>query len=280
MKKITTLIILLAVALTMTGCCLKHDWQEATCTAPKTCAKCGETDGEKSEHQWIPATCLAPQTCSVCGGTEGEALEHILTKANYQQAASCDVCGEIVGEPLKAGFEMLGIECFTELDKPYEYVTDCNDAPVKTKGTITFTDFKTFESDETHEAVEGYEWQTITATMIFDDMNNAMHGSSYTQGYCNYYRVHENTQDVNFNGIDYPKFELITEKPIDGEWSGTTAETASIKTVYKFYILAPKGYDGTVLFFCDNQTRALIMAGKPIEECINENTLFFRINAN
>ena len=26
----------------ISGCCVSHDWQGATCTAPKTCAKCGE----------------------------------------------------------------------------------------------------------------------------------------------------------------------------------------------------------------------------------------------
>lgn len=254
MKKLLLSLLLLLTAIAVTGCCLSHDWQEASCISPKTCAK--------------------------CGATEGEALGHDLTNANYQQAASCKRCGETVGEPLTAGFEELGIECFTELDRPYEYITDCNDAPLKTKGSITFSDFKTFESDEAHPAVEGYEWQTVTATVVFNDMNNAVYGSSFTQGFCNYYRVNENTNDVNFYGVDYPEYKVITEKPVDGEWSGSSAETASIKTVYKFYILAPKGYDGTVIFFCDNEMRALIMANRRLEDCVNDNALFFRVNAD
>lgn len=53
-----------------------HQWIEATCTEPRTCGKCGETEGEALGHQWLAATCTAPQTCSVCGMTEGTALGH------------------------------------------------------------------------------------------------------------------------------------------------------------------------------------------------------------
>lgn len=58
---------------------------DATCTAKatyyKSCA-CGEKGtetfeyGELAEHNWNPATCIAPKTCSVCGATEGDALGH------------------------------------------------------------------------------------------------------------------------------------------------------------------------------------------------------------
>lgn len=58
---------------------------DATCTARatyyKSCA-CGEKGtetfeyGELAEHNWNPATCTAPKTCSVCGATEGDALGH------------------------------------------------------------------------------------------------------------------------------------------------------------------------------------------------------------
>lgn len=58
---------------------------DATCTAKatyyKSCA-CGEKGtetfeyGELAEHNWNPATCTAPKTCSVCGATEGDALGH------------------------------------------------------------------------------------------------------------------------------------------------------------------------------------------------------------
>lgn len=47
-----------------------HDWDDATCTAPKTCSKCGATDGEPADHKFVletvsnealksPATCMS-----------------------------------------------------------------------------------------------------------------------------------------------------------------------------------------------------------------------------
>ena len=55
----------------LTGCHLKHEWLEATCTEPKTCTVGGETEGEALGHTWTEATCALPKTCSVCGETEG-----------------------------------------------------------------------------------------------------------------------------------------------------------------------------------------------------------------
>ena len=51
-----------------------HLWTEATCTAPKTCQRCGEKQGAALEHRWIDATYEAPKTCSTCGVTEGNVL--------------------------------------------------------------------------------------------------------------------------------------------------------------------------------------------------------------
>ena len=53
-----------------------HDWQEATCTEPKTCARCHMTEGNPLGHDWKEATCTEPKTCKNCGETEGIALGH------------------------------------------------------------------------------------------------------------------------------------------------------------------------------------------------------------
>lgn len=108
-KRIYTVLLMLSLIMIMSGCCISHDWQEATCTEPRTCSKCGQTEGEALGHTWVEATCTEPKTCSVCGATEGEALGHMLTEANYQEAAICEICGATEGEPLQADFEMYGL---------------------------------------------------------------------------------------------------------------------------------------------------------------------------
>ncbi|MBQ9860546.1 MAG: hypothetical protein IJO76_07745, partial [Clostridia bacterium] len=82
------------------GEALGHKWDDATCTTPKTCSVCGETEGEALGHEWDDATCTAPKTCSVCGATEGEALGHEWDDATCTTAKTCKVCGETEGEAL------------------------------------------------------------------------------------------------------------------------------------------------------------------------------------
>lgn len=59
----------------------KHDhvWLDATCTAPRTCAECGETEGDPLGHDMLPATYYDPSICSVCGHIEGEPLVSSIT---------------------------------------------------------------------------------------------------------------------------------------------------------------------------------------------------------
>ena len=47
----------------------EHEWVDATCTAPKTCSKCGETEGEALGHTYVEGV------CSVCGANEPVAPE-------------------------------------------------------------------------------------------------------------------------------------------------------------------------------------------------------------
>ena len=84
----------------LTGCGCKHEWAEATCDAPKTCAKCGETEGEPAGHNWIDATCASPRTCSGCALTEGESLGHSWIDATCNTPEICAACGETQGAPL------------------------------------------------------------------------------------------------------------------------------------------------------------------------------------
>ncbi len=51
MKRLISFALVLAFVFSMAACGCKHEWQDATCTAPKTCSLCGETEGEAAGHQ-------------------------------------------------------------------------------------------------------------------------------------------------------------------------------------------------------------------------------------
>lgn len=80
MKKLISFILALAMIFSLTACGCDHQWQEATCTTPKTCAECGETEGEAAGHtpgKWIVSAV----------DTE---------KLTMTQDLPCDVCAEII----------------------------------------------------------------------------------------------------------------------------------------------------------------------------------------
>ena len=80
----TALILLLFVTL-LAGCSCKHTWQESTCLAPRTCTRCGETEGKVRAHDWGSTDCANPQPCVVCGTMEGLEVTH-------QWREDCKIC--------------------------------------------------------------------------------------------------------------------------------------------------------------------------------------------
>lgn len=97
---ISLLSVMLLFVFLLCSCGHEHNWEEATCTTPKTCAECGKTEGEALGHDWALATCTDPQTCTRCGETQGSALGHIWTDATCTAPKTCSVCGMTEGEAL------------------------------------------------------------------------------------------------------------------------------------------------------------------------------------
>ena len=79
------------------GSAAGHNWNAATCTAAKTCTKCGATEGSAAGHNWSVATCTAPKTCSTCGATEGSAAGHNWSAATCTAPKTCSTCGATEG---------------------------------------------------------------------------------------------------------------------------------------------------------------------------------------
>ncbi|MCR5376149.1 MAG: hypothetical protein K6E71_05305 [Lachnospiraceae bacterium] len=107
-KAILTICGAVLVAAMLAGCCMKHEWAEATCTEPKKCVKCGETEGVANGHKWKAATCTTPKTCETCGKTEGEALGHTWVDRTMEKPKTCSVCGATEGKPI--AFTELSLE--------------------------------------------------------------------------------------------------------------------------------------------------------------------------
>ena len=86
---------------------LGHTWQEATCTAPKTCSVCSETEGEALGHNtegviWSSDADYHWKDCKVCGADQ-EVAAHDQNDTAHNDThhwKECSVCGKTIGEQL------------------------------------------------------------------------------------------------------------------------------------------------------------------------------------
>lgn len=320
-KKLGMAALLLAVVLELTGCQCEHEWAEADCLNPKTCTKCGETEGEPVGHHWSEATCEAPETCTVCGLTQGESLGHIWTEANYQDPEICTTCGDTQGQPLEAGFEKHGLEInlwenkqvfvdengqlqitLSAPEEGFPYVTTCyDDKAMKTTGALYLSNYRIVQSDETHQARDGYEWRIVDVEIEYSDSNSRKYGVVAHHCAENYYCLEDwdlsmqglsgttweyldkenswvNCFTVSYHGEDYPVFAGCEEEkwsrwqgrtnPTDGTWEEYITYTST------FSACVPVGYDGVVVGFADS---GLDSDDAYIYEKDIENALFFRL---
>jgi len=286
-RRIPIVIVAVLFALFLSGCQCSHEWAEADCITPKTCRKCGETEGVPAAHTWVEATCDAPKTCAVCGQTEGEPT-HQWTEANYQDPKTCKLCGATEGEPLISSFEKHGVSGVWRLsefqeDDSFEYVTSCwNDRTKKTTGIIYPSNYRIFTSDETHEAKEGYEWRAVDFSISYDDENAQKYGWSTWCSGGDYYRSEECEANerlvseglvqytVNFHGVDYP------------DCLSSVQMNDSARSV-KIAVRIPVGYDGTFVAFYDgannrNLQEELHVTNDTIFDYADENTVYFLLN--
>lgn len=80
----------------------EHDWQAATCTAPRICSVCDAKDGEPLGHTWSVAACEEPEQCVICGTHRhwySSDLGHDWELATCTVPKTCARCGLTDGEP-------------------------------------------------------------------------------------------------------------------------------------------------------------------------------------
>ncbi len=94
MKKIF-FVFLVAIGIIISLCSCNqcvHSWEMAGCDSPKSCTKCGITEGEAKGHSWREASCTEAKTCASCGLTEGTAKGHSWTSKVCTEIKSCTRC--------------------------------------------------------------------------------------------------------------------------------------------------------------------------------------------
>ena len=120
--------VLAGIILAITHC--DHVWIDATCQAPKTCEKCGKTQGEPVAHSCTDATCTLPPICRYCIQAQGEPLGHDWQAATCTKPESCKRCqatrgqkaAHTLGESLD-GKTKTCIHCGERVEIKYEALT-------------------------------------------------------------------------------------------------------------------------------------------------------------
>ena len=75
-----------------------HKWTAASCTAPRTCSVCGETDGEPLGHDWGEWTVTTEATCT----EKGEKTRSCQREGcNETQTEEIAAKGHVPGEPVR-----------------------------------------------------------------------------------------------------------------------------------------------------------------------------------
>ena len=250
--KILTLTTILVFSVLGSGCCIKHEFAEATCTEPATCIKCGETEGEPLGHTWAEATCTEPATCTVCGETTGTPLGHDYAGATLWDPGICTRCGA-VGTCLPSAYEQCKLTVCSDFDTPQEYITFCRTEELTSTGSITMTGYSVFASDETHETVEGSLWQSATFLLEFSDENARSAGFTFTTVASDYYTgtvlPYEGAAAVTYRDTEFIPRLTATANVIG--WEGEEYEDMKASVEITVTALVPEGYDGLVINFLE-----------------------------
>lgn len=135
---------------------LGHDWNEATCSTPKTCKNCSATEGVSLGHtpNADDGDCTTAIACSVCGEvTTAANVSHTGGTATCEHKAECSVCGKEYGELAEHHGEIIWVKhldshyllyscCYLRASEPTEHTiidgacTECGFNPTISIGSV------------------------------------------------------------------------------------------------------------------------------------------------
>lgn len=279
MKKAFALFLILSLFL-LSGCGHEHSWQEASCTQPRTCTECGETEGEALGHSPTEATVWEPSVCSLCGEVLGEKLAPAFEQHNIEVMDIADVPTEFFDGAPSQNPET----GYLYLEPLLMFYTGNNSRNAVVPGYLRLIDYSIIESDENHEALEGYEWRIANFEVIFPDMysgyqlaisdedfydieghDDSAQGSHYTVTW----------QGENYDGcIRIIKFtnEPDYTMPVTGGFASNLIFLSKGVTVA---FRVPVGYDGSVV--CFRNSMYSFEPGQYIYDVMTPDDIFIRL---
>ena len=143
---------------------LGHDWADATCTAPKTCSRCGATEGNALGHDfavsWSSDASGHWHACSRCDAKDGEATHTPDREAATEtDPIKCSECDYIITAALGHTHSLTKVEakaptCTEDGNIEYYTCSGCSKLFADATGNVEITADKTVDKATGHT----YEW--------------------------------------------------------------------------------------------------------------------------
>lgn len=143
---------------------LGHDWADATCTAPKTCSRCGATEGTPLGHDfadvWSSDASGHWHACSRCDAKDGEATHTPDREAATEtDPIKCSECDYIITAALGHTHSLTKVEanaptCTEDGNIEYYTCSGCSKLFADATGNVEITADKTVDKATGHT----YEW--------------------------------------------------------------------------------------------------------------------------